>query len=297
MIPPRQLGPHLWRLGNHNFGCYLIRSRGVCALFEVAVSVTAPLILAQLESLEAPPEEMAYLVVSHAHGDHASGQAALAAGLPRARLVMSSACLRHLEKQDTAPGFAEEDHFTRAALVGLDPWLAAQPAAPPLPLLPRPVQEVEPGQSLMVGQVAVSFLEARGHAPGGLVAWLPGEGALLASDSVGFPMSGGQDFPLYFVSRADYVDNLAVMADLEPQVVGLGHQGCYLGLEAGVHLARQVEHIENMHQRVLAAGPQGAPALIQQLFSEYYHQELAIYQPEVIMECCQWLVKRSLEET
>ncbi len=145
------------------------------------MTMTAPVILAQLDQLGVAPEEVAYLVVSHAHSDHATGQEALLMGLPRAELVMSGATRDYLARPATPDEFLDEDLFSRRALATTGLWPPFQGPTPlRLRLLPAPPHLVAPGDSLDLGSLTVRFLGQEGHAVGGL-RLLPEWGALLAS--------------------------------------------------------------------------------------------------------------------
>ncbi len=290
------MGPRLWRLGTYHLAVFLVRGDHESLLFEVGISSTAPLVLAQLAGLGVDPAEIRYVMLSHAHSDHATGGACLAGFLPRAQLVMSQASLRHLAKPETAQLFREEDAFTTAAI--RQKQTAAQLTENAgAPLLSEAITLREPGQSLKINGVQLELLGAEGHVPGGLVGWLPAEGALLASDSAGFCSQGQPAYPLYFVSYGDYQANLAKFCALQPETLGLGHQDSFRGGSAREFLERAAGKQAEEHQRLvrgLAAG-QGEEDLAQEVFHRYYHHELAIYPPDGMMSCCRLLVRRSRE--
>jgi glyoxylase-like metal-dependent hydrolase (beta-lactamase superfamily II) len=275
---------------------YLIWDQGEAALFEVGMSVTTPLVLAQLESLGVAAGEVAWVMLSHAHSDHSAGANGLLAGLPRARLVLTATSRDLLLRPTTLERFSGDDAFSSSEVTRRE-GLAEQEAWPPLsPPPPERLHLAEPGQSLQVGGEAVEFMPSAGHAPGGLVAWLPGQGALLASDSAGFRQAGRCGFPLYFVSYPRYQANLAALAARRPQVLGLGHQGSLAGARARDYLEDTAAHLEDYHRRIARRFQKGhGPARISAwLFETFYRDELTIYGPGNISYCCDLLVKRSL---
>lgn len=293
-LTPIRLGERLWRLGCHHMNLYLIRGEGGAALFEVGVSATVPLVLAQLDALGLPRAEVRWLILSHAHSDHSAGQAGLLAGLPRARLLLSSGSRQILSRSSTLARFSGDDSHMgreicrREGLAGGE-W---PPLAPP----PRGRSEVvSAGDILDLAGVRLELLGAGGHAPRGLAAWLPDDGALLASDAAGFFQGGGPGFPLYFVSYGDYLEGLARMASLKPAVLGLGHQAHFQGPEVGRYLGRTAEHLQGYHRQIGQRFRRGqrAPEISDWLFSIFYRDELSIYTPANIKYCCDLLVKRS----
>lgn len=293
--PPIQLSPRVWRLGTYHLAIYLLRGDGQSLLFEVGISSTAPLVLAQLAQLGVDPNEIRYVVLTHAHSDHAVGGAGLAASLPRAELVMSAASLRHLAKPETAQRFQDEDVFTTKVIMGREAMdqVAQSKQTPP----PNKPLIKEPGDRLQVDGIQLELLGADGHVPGGLVGWLPDEGVLMTSDSAGFCSLGQPAYPLYFVSYTDYQANLAKLTGLQPETLGLGHQDCFTGQGAPQFLERALNHHAGEHQRIIDGLTSGREeeSLAQDIFDRYYHHELAIYPPDTIMSCCGLLVRRSRE--
>ncbi len=293
---PIQLSPRVWRLGTYHLAVYLVRGDGGSLLFEVGISSTAPLVLAQLAELGVPNQEIRYVVLTHAHSDHATGQARLMAALPRAELVLSRGSHRHLSKPETAQRFQKEDVFTSAVIMDQVSIGDLAPSSNPEELA-DPILLKEPGDSLGLDGVRMELLGADGHVPGGLVGWLPGEAVLLTSDSAGFCSLGEPAFPLCFVSYTEYQANLVKQKSLNPETLGLGHQDCFAGPAASEYLERAIEQQAREHQRIingLASGRE-EESLAQSIFDRYYQDELAIYPPETIMSCCRLLVRRSLE--
>lgn len=296
-IPPRQLGPNLWLLGEHHLCLYLIRDQSQAALFEVGMSGTTPLVLAQLAHLGLAPEEVAWVVLSHAHSDHSAGARGLLAGLPKARLVLTAKSRELLSRASTLGRFSADDEFSSTELIrraGLDGPRAWPPLEPPPG---RRLHLMEVGERLMVGGLRMELLPGKGHAPGGLLAWLPGQGAFLASDSAGFRHPDRPGFPLYFVSYPDYLRTLEGIAARQPSVLGLGHQGALAGEQATQYVEATLAHLRAWHQKIVQrfrrSGEQKQVSAW--LFEAFYRDELTIYSPANIGYCCDLLVRRSLQ--
>jgi glyoxylase-like metal-dependent hydrolase (beta-lactamase superfamily II) len=298
---PRRLSDSVWRLGSHHVASFLVRGRGASALFETGITATAPLILAQLDALGVARAEVRHLVLSHAHADHATGQAGLMAGLPRATLLLTAASADFLARPKTLAMYESEERHTAAEVARRDGLAGPFPAAGPL--LPAPWRVLAEGtggeiaEELDLGGVTLRFIPDGGHAPGGLIAHVPQEEVILASDSAGFVTPAGPTFPLWFVSFSAYQATLARLAALAPQVVGVGHQMCFLGPAAPGHLERVMAHHQAEHELLLAGRAAGrAPEdLAQGLFARHYHGELTVYSAESILNCCRLLVRRSVE--
>lgn len=292
---PERIAEHVWRLGSYCLPVFLVRGADGCALFEVGVSASAPAVLAQLAGLGVPAEEVRYLIISHAHSDHATGWAGLAAGLPRARVRMSGASQRHLAKPATWDEFADEDGYTARRLCGggRDRRMDPGQVSPPSEL----VTTLEPGKGLDLGGASLRMLADKGHAPGGLAGWVPEDGVLLASDSAGFVSLGRPHFPMYFVSFQAYLDGLDEFAALGPAVLCPGHQGWFSGSGVTAWLDELRGHLEGERRHVLREIESGQTPeqAARGMFRRYYGRELTIYPPRSMLDACRLLVRRSLE--
>lgn len=74
---------------------YLIRGSKPC-LVETGTARSAPVVLAQLAKLGIDPDDLATIVVTHIHLDHAGGVGDLAKLFPRAQVVVHERGARHL---------------------------------------------------------------------------------------------------------------------------------------------------------------------------------------------------------
>jgi glyoxylase-like metal-dependent hydrolase (beta-lactamase superfamily II) len=74
---------------------YLIRGSKPC-LVETGTARSAPIVVAQLQRLGIGPEDLATIVVTHIHLDHAGGVGDLAQAFPRAQVVVQEKGARHL---------------------------------------------------------------------------------------------------------------------------------------------------------------------------------------------------------
>lgn len=284
-------------MGTYNLAIWLVRDRDAACLFEVGVASIVPLILGQLDAIGVPPEQVTQIILSHAHPDHASGQAGLLAGLPRAELWLSEASAKFLAKPSTHQAYAQEDIFTTNALRQKGDIPPNSPATAPT-LLPEPYRVVAPGQTLDLGGLTLELGRADGHAPGGFTAWLPERQALLASDSAGFSVDDPPGLPLYFVSYQQYQQTMAELADFKPQILALGHQHWFQGQAVQQYLGQTRDDLARDHHHIRKAAATGRlhNDVAQELFDTYYPKNLTIFAPQGILDCCSLLVRRSLEE-
>lgn len=122
----------------------------------------------------ADPARLAGLLVTHYHGDHAGGAAAMArTGVP---VLASATCARALIRADESA-----TQVARARDVGVYPVDFALQAVPG-------VRELRDGDLLEAGDIRLAVLEAPGHCDGHLVFGLEGVGGLeLFTGDVLFP--------------------------------------------------------------------------------------------------------------
>ncbi len=85
------------RMGGHEgiTSGYLIRSDRPC-LVETGTALSAPTVIESLAALGIGPDDLATVVVTHIHLDHAGGVGDIAAAFPRARVVVHERGARHL---------------------------------------------------------------------------------------------------------------------------------------------------------------------------------------------------------
>lgn len=293
---PSRISQRVWRLGAYHIAVFLVRGDDACALFEVGISATVDLVLRQLESLNMRPEEVTRLILSHTHSDHATGQIGLLSRLPRARLVLSAASRKHLSKKITFGEFTAEDAFTSREVVkkeGITGWSGKTFDA----LLPERGKRQEVAENVRLDDVGLDLITDQGHAPGALIGWVPSDGVLLASDSAGFVSRKKPHLPLHFASYPLYIAALGKFRSWEPHGVCPGHQHWFTGSAATSYLVTLTRHLEAEHEGILRAHKSGMDEqrIAGELFRRYYGNELSVYTPDSILECCQLLVRRSLE--
>lgn len=76
--------------------CYLRLAGDECAFIEAHTALALPRLLAALEAHGKKPDDVRYVVVTHAHLDHAAGASALLAACPRATLLAHPRAAKNL---------------------------------------------------------------------------------------------------------------------------------------------------------------------------------------------------------
>jgi len=146
------------------------------ALIEASTRQAGSLVLAALEARGIRPEAVRYLIVTHAHLDHAGGAGALMKALPRAILVAHPRAARHLidpAKLEKSARLVYGDEAFDRLYGALDPVPADR------------VQSPEDGASLPFGAGVLTFLHTRGHAKHHFCILDEGADAIFTGDSFG----------------------------------------------------------------------------------------------------------------
>lgn len=284
---PRQINAHLWILGNEYFYLYLIRGSAGSALFETGVSATAELVLNQLAALKIHPD---YLIVSHPHSDHITGLTFLQNSFPAAKVLIGSGAKEFVNHPKAAASMIAEDrHILRAMNErGFQTNLQAVTGAPSLD---RAVV-VQDGETLDLGGVTLEFLEARGHSPGNILIHLPGIQTLLVSDSLGNYYPGRGFFPTFFTGLRDYCKTLERLAKLKPCKLGLAHNGFFEKADDSERLFVNARNAAAGVVSYVCHSRKSDEEIAADLFGFFYTDELTVYSPENIKNCCRLLVKR-----
>jgi len=286
---PRELAPRLWVLGNYFFNLYLVRGDQASALIEVGVSGVVDDIIRQLELLKVRPT---FLVVTHPHADHVTGLAGLKEKFPHALVVAGEEAAEFLAHPKAAPAVVREDRH-------MSEFLAAhgiQPGRPPVeepPSLQNCIVAHE-GDEMDLGGITLRFMVAKGHAPGKIIVYIPEIKALILSDSLGFRFPGRGVFPMFLVNYADYIATLERLEKLNPAILGVGHQGPVIGGEVEEAFRDAREKAVELRSKIINDSRDDGE-VIQDVFNEFYTDEMTIYTRENIMNCAKLAIRRAKE--
>ncbi len=286
---PRELAPGLWVLGNYFFNLYLVRGKQGSALIEVGVSGIVDQIIRQLESLKERPS---FLVVTHPHSDHVTGLAGLKEKFPQAQVVAGEGAVEFLAHPKAGPALVREDRH-------MSEFLAAhgiQPGRPPV-VQPPSLQDsmlAHEGDEIDLGGITLRFMVATGHAPGKIIVYIPEINALILSDSLGFRFPGRGVFPMFLVNYAGYMATLERLEKSNPAILGIAHQGPVVGKEPPEAFREAREKAIELRSKIVNDS-RDSEEVIQDVFNEFYKDEMTIYTRENIMNCAKLAVRRAKE--
>jgi glyoxylase-like metal-dependent hydrolase (beta-lactamase superfamily II) len=135
--------------------CYLRVAGDECAFIEAHTAHATPRLLAALGAHGKRPEDVRYVVVTHAHLDHAAGAGALLAKCPNATLLAHPRTARHLVDPDKLVRGAK-------AVYGEDRFRALYGEVPPIP--EGRVRALGDGEAFELGGATLTVWETFGHA-------------------------------------------------------------------------------------------------------------------------------------
>ena len=189
-------------------------------LVECGPALSIGTVIDALHGLGMDPSDLAYLVLSHIHLDHAGGAGDMATAFPSAKIVVSEVGARHLVEPERLNASSRRVYGDLMDKVYGDCT----------PIDADRVLGVGDGERLDLGAGRrLDLLYTPGHAKHHIAAFDPDAGALFVGDSVGVKLPGMQtirpatpppDFDLVLAHRT-----LQRYRTLQPQVVYLAHYG------------------------------------------------------------------------
>ncbi|MFB6353541.1 MAG: MBL fold metallo-hydrolase [Halobacteriales archaeon] len=188
------------------------------AVVDTGIGTETDLVLDALDRLDIAPGELAYIVPTHVHLDHAGGAGYLAAACPDATVAVPEAGAPHL----VDPGQLVAG--TKRA-VG-DEWeFYAEPAAIP----PDRVRSLADGDAVDLGDRELVAHDAPGHAPHQAVFHDAADGIVFTADAAGLYLPSPDEVrPLSPPPNFDLEQCLAdveAIASLDPAVLCYPHFG------------------------------------------------------------------------
>lgn len=286
---PKELAKNFWLLGNYYFSLYLVKGDRASALIEMGVSATCDTVIDQLGRLNISPD---YLIVTHPHNDHVTGFPGLQKRFPGAIPVVGEGAREFIRHPKALNVMIRDDRFVTKSLIERGYPVDRPPISAAFDF---PEKRIEVSHSIEIdlGGVTLRCLPVKGHSPGNIAIHLPQKEALMVSDSLGFYYPGRFFCPMFFTGITDYLATIDALAELNPLILGFGHQGALFGTEASEGFANARLAAIDFREEIIANRQDERLAEI--LFNRYYRDEFSIYSEENIMGCMQLLIRRAQE--
>lgn len=197
-------------------GAYLRIAGDECAFVECYTNHALPELLGALSAHGRRPEDVRYVVVTHAHLDHAGGASALVAACPNATLLAHPRAARHLIAPEklvaSATAVYGEEHFR-------------QVYGAILPIPEERVRVLEDHDTFTLGDATLTAHHTAGHAKHHLVLHDPRTGTVFTGDTFGivYPrLQRGKTFAFASTSPTDF-DAESAHASLD-RILGLSEK-------------------------------------------------------------------------
>ncbi|MFB6170202.1 MAG: MBL fold metallo-hydrolase [Haloarculaceae archaeon] len=200
-------------------------------------------VLDALADLGIAPEDLAYVLPTHVHLDHAGGAGYLAEACPNADVLVHEVGARHLVDPERLVAGTRE-------AVG-DRW---QYYDPPMPIPAERITELTDGDGIDLGDRELAVHHAPGHAPHQVVFFEPDQRVLFSADAAGMyvpeadrvvPTTPPPNFDL-----EQCLTDIEMLESLHPATICYGHFG---GIPADGRLAEAATVLEEWVDSVAAA--------------------------------------------
>ena len=140
---------------DHMAACYMMETDSEVAFIEVGTNSSTPRLIKTLEEHGRSREEVRYVIVTHAHLDHAGGAGSLMQLLPNATLLVHPYAARHLINPAKLEAGAR-------AVYGDEMFDQVYGVLVPVP--EERARIMEDGDSVMLGGRRLGFMDTPGHA-------------------------------------------------------------------------------------------------------------------------------------
>jgi glyoxylase-like metal-dependent hydrolase (beta-lactamase superfamily II) len=236
---------------------YLRVAGDEAAFVETNTAHAAPKLLGALERRGLRPEQVRWIIVTHAHLDHAGGAGALMRACPNATLLAHPRAARHLIDPSKLVASATK-------VYGEDRFRELYGILEPVPA--ERVRSLDDGAQVSLGDASLRFLHVRGHANHHFVVHDPAIDAVFTGDAFGlvypslqrpgpfaFPSTSPTDFDPIEARRA--IDRIM---GLGARVALLTHFGEVRALDAvAAQLRRWIDISEDALEDAVSADISG----------------------------------------
>lgn len=223
---------------------YLRLAGDECAFIEAHTSHAVPKLLAALRAAGRAPESVRYVVVTHAHLDHAAGAGSLLAACPNATLLAHPRAARHLV--DPAKLIASATSvYGQARFAELYGTIT--------PISAARVRALEDGATFELGGATLQVIHTAGHANHHFVVHDPALDAVYTGDAFGLVYPALQShgrFALASTSPTNFDSaearkSLARITGLKTRVACLTHFDAFADVDAiGAQVGAWVDRAE-----------------------------------------------------
>jgi glyoxylase-like metal-dependent hydrolase (beta-lactamase superfamily II) len=286
----KRLSDHVMLLGNGHFNYYVAGVKEA-ALIECGTSAGAAIFARQWEALE-EKVNIKYIIIMHAHFDHACGLPILKSLFPQAEVIASHAGKTILAKERIVKALYANDAYV-SELYKRQGLLDKIPETEGISELVVDRIATD-GDILELGEgVSLQILEAPGHSVCSLAAYLKEDQAMFVSDAAGYGDDSGNISPVFFHDYDSYINTIKRLKEFPTRILGVAHG----------QVVRDSAVNRFYEKGLLAAGKAfdqiqaGLVAdvaekdIARELFNQYITGTLACYPEEMMLASMELLIK------
>lgn len=231
---------NLYLLGHISVHIYLL-DVPVPVLFDAGISVLSRQYVKEIRKILGN-RTPAYLFITHAHWDHVGAASYFKTVWPDIRIVGSPKTQEILGKP-SAVRLIKDLNYDAAGMIGLDKTVTTHKV--PFEtfnldetLTPGQIIELSPGYS-------IHAIHTPGHTWDFTSYWIPERKILIAAEAAGCDDGSGLISAEFLVDYDTYLNSLGYLAQLDLEVLCLGHAVALTGPDARRHLQHSFEHADN----------------------------------------------------
>lgn len=221
------------------------------ALVESGPATSAEVVIDGIRSIGVIAEDIAYIIVTHIHLDHAGGAGVLLRDMPQAQVVVHHKGARHLVYPEKLVNSVVEAQG-KEALVR---------CGEVMPIEQERVQSVSDGDTIRLSDKQVlRFIDAPGHAPHELCIYESRNQGLFTGDAVAVSLSEGEVF-LPFQPPPDFDleqnnNTIKKLMEVKAKAIYYSHFGVSNKVEEDLQLA--LDKLQVWHNIVVEAVKEGS---------------------------------------
>jgi len=293
--PPIKVTDELWMLGSNEYPLFLFKGH---TIFEGGVGPMGPLLGEQMQQLGLDPGGVKQLVIPHAHPDHVMAVPALREMFPQLCVIASEIAAKTLSNEKAISFFCKVDGVLTGSLTKCG-TVTQQHHPKPLEEMKIDVDRlVAEGDTIDVDGTPLEVLGTPGHSDCSLSFFQPDEKILFISDATGYYMHEHDCWWVnYFSSYQDYLDSMRRLADLEAEILCLGHMAVIQGADdVRQYFADAITATEQCHRQILDETNSGkSPRQIAEDLGSEVFEKTQLMPLEFLQKNCSLLVKLSMK--
>lgn len=293
--PPIRVTDELWMLGSNEYPLYLLKGH---TIFEGGVGAMGPLLAEQIAELGLDTAGVRRIVIAHGHPDHVMAVPALREMFPQATVVASEIAAKTLSIDKAIGFFCKVDCILTESLTKAG-TITEKHHPKPLEEMKIDVDEtIGEGDTIDVDGTPLQVLSTPGHSDCSLSFFQPEEKLLFISDATGYYMhEHGCWWVNYFSNYQAYLDSMRRLADLDAEILCLGHLAVIKGADdIKQYFADAIEATEQCHRRIIEEikGGKSGRQIAEDLGSEVF-EKTQLMPLDFLQKNCSVLVKLSMK--